>query len=61
MACAWLTIQEAADHYKVHPGTIKRYIKEGKLKASKPSAHVVRICLSELDKLGEDREESPSG
>lgn len=49
MACTWLTIREAADFIKVHQTTLKKYIKEGKLKVSRPSKHVVRICLEVLN------------
>ena len=54
MSCTWLTKREAADWIKVHEATIHRYIKSGKLKANKPSGGVVRICLEELNRLGED-------
>ena len=56
MSCAWLTIQEAADFIKVHPATIKVYIKSGKLKASKPSTHIVRICLDDISTFMEGKE-----
>ena len=51
-----MTIQEAADFIKVHPGTIKVYIKQGKLKASKPSTHIVRICLEDITAFMERKE-----
>ena len=56
MACTWLTIREAADFIKVHPATIMRYIRDGKLKASRPSKRIVRICLEELNSLGDEKE-----
>lgn len=56
MPCTWLTIREAADHLKVHPTTIMRYIKLGKLKVNRPSTHIVRICWEELATLGEEKE-----
>lgn len=55
MACTWLTIREAADWIKVHPTTIMRYIRLKKLKVSRPSSHTVRICLEELNALGEEK------
>ncbi len=55
MSCTWLTIREAADFLKVHPTTIMRYIKDGKLKRMKPSTHIVRICLEELNALGDEK------
>jgi excisionase family DNA binding protein len=51
MACAWLTIQEAADFLKVHHTTIRRYIRLKKLKVNRPSTHTVRICPEELNNL----------
>jgi len=49
MACAWLTMQEAADHIKVHYTTIQKYIYSGKLKVSRPGGKIVRICQEELE------------
>lgn len=57
MSCTWLTIQEAADFIKVHRLTIHRYIKLKQLKVFQPSgSHVVRICLEELNALGEKKD-----
>lgn len=50
--CTWLTMKEAADFIKVHYTTIQQYIgtvgKPGKLKVSRPSKGVIRICLEDL-------------
>ena len=51
MSCTWLTMQEAADHIKVHYTTIQKYIYKGKLKVSKPGGNIVRICLEDLQDL----------
>ena len=52
MSCTWLTQKEAADFIKVHYTTIQKYVgtveKPGKLKASRPSTGVIRICLEDL-------------
>ncbi|KKM06144.1 hypothetical protein LCGC14_1746980 [marine sediment metagenome] len=57
MACTWLTMEEAAIYLKVHKHTIKSYIKRGLLKVNKPGGKLVRICLGELEKLGEPADE----
>ncbi len=61
MACTWLTIQEAADYIKVHYTTIQKYIYSGKLKVSRPSAGVIRICLEDIQAFMEGDSGSPSG
>ncbi len=57
MSCTFLTMDEAAIYLKVHRHTIKEYIKRGILKANKPGGKLVRICLGELEKLGEPADE----
>jgi excisionase family DNA binding protein len=49
----WLTIQEAADHLGVNPRTVRRYMRLGRLEASRISNKVVRIRLADLDRLME--------
>ena len=46
--CTWLTRQEAANYIKVHLTTLGGYIKTGKVKVSRPSKKVIRICLEDL-------------
>ncbi len=48
-----LTVHQAAIILKVHHLTVRRYIKEGKLKAIK-AAGIVRIPKSNLDNFGQD-------
>jgi len=59
MSCQWLTIREAADFIKVHYTTMQGYIgtmdKPGKLKASRPSEGIVRICLEDLETFMEGK------
>ena len=55
MSCTWLTMQEAADHIKVHYTTIQKYIYKGKLKVSKPGGNIVRICLEDLQDFMEGK------
>jgi len=59
MSCAWLTVREAADFIKVHYTTMQGYIgtadKPGKLKASRPSKGIVRICLEDLREFMEGK------
>lgn len=54
MSCAWLTYDEAAAYLKVHKSTIRRYVKQKKLKVHRPGGKLVRICFEELAKLGEE-------
>lgn len=54
MPCTWLTMEEAAIYLKVHRTTVKRYIKSGKLKASRPGGRLVRICLEELQRFSNE-------
>ena len=50
----YLTVEEFAKRMKIHPGTVRRAIKEGRIFASRPSsgkrAHY-RIAESELERL----------
>jgi excisionase family DNA binding protein len=45
------TMKEVAELLKVDLQTVKRYIKQGKLKAITLSPHVIRILRSEIDYL----------
>jgi len=55
LSCTWLTMQEAADHIKVHYTTVQKYIYSGKLKFSKPGGKIVRICLEDLNDFMEGK------
>jgi excisionase family DNA binding protein len=46
-----ITIKEAADQLKVHPNTIRNYIKQGKLESIVFSSQTVRIEQSLIDNL----------
>jgi excisionase family DNA binding protein len=50
-----LTIEQVASELQLHPDTIRRYIREGKLKGVRISSTVVRVKRSELDKFIQDR------
>lgn len=50
----FLTIDEFAERIKLHPATIRRAIKEGKIYASRPSGGLrapYRIAESELERI----------
>jgi len=50
----FLTIAEFAKCIKMHPGTVRRAIKQGKIYASRPSLGIkapYRIAESELERL----------
>lgn len=46
-----LKITEVATILKLHPDTVRRYISQGKLKATKVGGTRVRIRRSELDRF----------
>ena len=50
-----LTVDQVAAVLQMHPDSIRRYIREGKLNAVRISATVVRVKRSELDKFIQDR------
>ncbi len=62
MSCTWLTLKEAADFIKVHYTTMQKYVgtvdKPGKLKVSRPSEGVIRICLTDLEEFMEGKDGS---
>lgn len=50
----FLTVDEFAERIKMHPGTVRRAIREGKIYASRPSLGKkapYRIAESELERL----------
>ena len=50
-----LTVEQAADALQLHPDTVRRYIRERKLRAVRLSPTNVRIRRSDLDKFIEER------
>ena len=60
MSCEWLTVQEAAIYLKVSVSTIRRYIRNKKMKVSRThGGKLIRICLDELANLGEEADHAP--
>jgi excisionase family DNA binding protein len=51
-----LTIDQVAEALKLHPDTIRRYIREKKMKAVRLSATNLRVRRSELDRFIKERE-----
>lgn len=50
----FLTVEEFAQILKIHPTTVRRAIKEGRIYASRPSSGKkapYRICESEVERL----------
>ena len=50
----YLTVEEFAERIKLHPGSVRRSIKEGKIFATRPSTGKrapYRISESELERL----------
>ena len=58
MAEEWLTVKEAADRLKVHPETVRVWLRNGILKGTKPAKRRIgwRIPASEVARVlrGED-------
>jgi excisionase family DNA binding protein len=50
-----LTVDQVAAELQLHPDTIRRFIREGKIVAVRISSTVVRVKRSELDKFIQDR------
>ncbi len=57
MSCEWLTMKEAANHIRVHYTTMQKYVFTGKLKSSKPTGKLIRICLEDLNDFMEGKDE----
>ncbi|HET8843001.1 MAG TPA: helix-turn-helix domain-containing protein [Ktedonobacteraceae bacterium] len=55
-----LTIDEVAAELKLHPDTVRRYIREKKLTVIRIAPNSVRIRRSELELFLKEREEGPS-
>lgn len=54
MSINFLTIQEFADRMKVHPATVRKFVREGKVFASRTGTGKTsryRIAESELERL----------
>ena len=49
----WLTVQEAADRMKVHPETIRVWLRDGRLRGTQPINKRVgwRIAASEVESV----------
>ena len=47
----YLSLKEASDFLQISESTLRRYIKQGKLKASQPNGREYRINKNELLKL----------
>jgi excisionase family DNA binding protein len=52
-----LTIDEVAAVLKLHPDTIRRYIREKKLKSTRVGSTAIRVRRSELDRFIREGEE----
>lgn len=57
MADELLTIDEVATELKLHADTVRRYIREKKLKIIRIAPNSVRIRRSELERFLKEREE----
>jgi excisionase family DNA binding protein len=55
------TIQEIADLLQVHQLTVRRWIKEEKLKCLRLSERNIRVSKTELDRFVNDKEAESDG
>jgi excisionase family DNA binding protein len=51
-----LTVEQVAERLQLHPDTVRRYVREGKLRAVRLSSTALRIRSSELDRFLKERE-----
>jgi len=51
-----LTVEQVAAELQLHPDTVRRYIREKKLRAVRLSSTNMRIRRSELDRFLKERE-----
>jgi excisionase family DNA binding protein len=51
---AWVSINDAAQQLGVHPRTLRRYIKDGRLKVQRLSTQVVRIKPEDIAAFKDD-------
>jgi excisionase family DNA binding protein len=51
-----LTVEQVAAELQMHPDTVRRYIREKKLRAVRLSSRDLRIRRSELDRFLKERE-----
>ena len=56
MAEELLTIEQVASELQLHPDTVRRYIRERKLKAVRIASTALRVRRSELDRFLQERE-----
>ena len=56
-----LTIEQVANELKLHPDTIRRYVREKKLKAVRLASTALRIRRSELNRYLKERETDSDG
>jgi excisionase family DNA binding protein len=47
----YMTMNEVAEKYKVSRQTVRKWIKEGKLRAERVGARAIRIKTKEVEKL----------
>ncbi len=55
MAEELLTIEQVAAELQLHPDTVRRYVREKKLKGVRISSTALRVRRSDLDKFLEER------
>lgn len=56
-----LTITDAAKRLSIHPRTLRRYIREGRLAVTRYTSQIVRVPTDELDRFLADNICIPTG
>lgn len=57
----WLTVEEGASYLRVHPQTLRRWIKAGKVKAYRINRRTIRVKKEDLDSFIEREGRSSRG
>jgi excisionase family DNA binding protein len=56
-----LTIAAAAERLRIHPRTLRRYIREGRLTVTRYTSQIVRVPTAEVDRFLADNICIPTG
>jgi excisionase family DNA binding protein len=57
----WLTVKEGADYLRVHPQTLRRWIKAGKVRVYRINRRIIRFRKEDLDSFIEREGRSSRG
>lgn len=49
---SWVSISEAAEHFSLHPDTIRRMISRGEIEAKRLGPRLIRVSLASIERSG---------